>query len=339
MLLRDHWYVAAWADEIGATPLARTLLGEPLVLFRDGAGAVAALRDFCPHRGMPLSLGRVVDGVLECGYHGLCFAGDGRCVKVPGQDTVPAAAGAKAYPTVERWRWIWVWMGDPARADPARIPAFPWLSDPQWVAPTGRIHIRAAHELLLENLQNHTHLQFVHGRTIGTDDICSVKTKVTRVGDEVHAERWLLDRPAPRLFAHAGGFTGNVDRWFNSVFVPPTSTILDIGCAVAGSGAPAGDRSRGIEIRSLHAVTPETETTTHYFWAYARNFRIDEPAVTEMLRQGAASTFAEDVAILEAQQANLARFPGQRFVLTQADAAGALVNRVRGELARETGAA
>jgi phenylpropionate dioxygenase-like ring-hydroxylating dioxygenase large terminal subunit len=226
-----------------------------------------------------------------------------------------------------------VWPGEPGLADPALVPSFTWLDDVAWVAPRGRIHLRAGHDLLIENLQNHLHLQFVHRRTIGTDDITAANMKVKRVGDRVEVERWLLDKPPPPLFARAGGFTGRVDRWFNSVFLPPSSTVLDIGCAAAGTGAPEGDRSRGIEIRSLHAVTPETETTTHYFWAYARNFRIQDAALTDLLRSGAEATFAEDVAILEAQQANLDRCPGYGFVNLASDRAGVLVDRIRHELA------
>jgi phenylpropionate dioxygenase-like ring-hydroxylating dioxygenase large terminal subunit len=332
-MLRNQWYVACWASELQAGPLGRVLLGEPVVLFRDGRGKPAILEDRCPHRGVPLSLGRVVDGALECGYHGMCYDGGGHCTRAPGLSAVPPLA-ARSYACVEKWSWIWVWMGEASEADEALIPAFPWLSDPGWVAPRGYIHLKAGHELLLENLQNHLHLQFVHRKTIGTDDIASASAEVKRVGNEVHIERWLLDRPAPPLFARAGGFTGKVDRWFNSVFVPPSSTILDIGCAVAGSGAPAGNRSKGIEIRSLHAVTPETESTTHYFWAYARGFRVEDEALTELLRAGAMATFAEDLAILEAQQLNLARFPGAHMSALGPDEGGMLVRRIRSELAR-----
>lgn len=332
MLLRNYWYAAAWSHEIGDAPLRRTVLNEPLVIFR-AAGKIAAFRDRCPHRAVPLSKGRVVDGTLECAYHGLRFDPDGRCTLVPGQDHVPPGTTVKSFPCVERWRYVWVWLGDAETADPDRIPDLPWLSDPGWVAPNGSIYLRAGHELLIENLQNHTHLQLVHRSTIGTDNICTVRPKMRRVGDEVHIERWLLDRPPPALFARAGGFDGKVDRWFNSVFVPPSTTILDIGCAKAGTGAPTGDRSQGIEIRSLHVVTPENENTTHYFWAYARNFRIDDTAVTEMLRAGAAATFDEDVAILEAQQANLERFPEEPPLWLSADSGGVAVRRVRRELA------
>jgi phenylpropionate dioxygenase-like ring-hydroxylating dioxygenase large terminal subunit len=331
-MLKNHWYVAAWATDLTDAPIGRVICDEPIVLFRDRRGAAAALEDRCPHRGLPLSLGRMIDGVLECGYHGMCYDADGRCTRAPGLPEVPQGIAARPYRCAEKWGWIWIWIGEAEKADESRIPPFPWLSDPAWVAPRGYIHINAGHELLLENLQNHMHLQFVHRKTIGTDDVSSASADVKRIGNEVHIERWLLDRPAPPLFAKAGGFSGNVDRWFNSVFIPPSSTILDIGCAATGSGAPSGDRRKGIEIRSLHAVTPETENTTHYFWAYARSFRIQDDALTETLRAGAMATFAEDLAILEAQQLNMNRFPGARLAAVDTDKAGMLVRRIRAEL-------
>ena len=68
VLLEDCWYVAAVPDEIGETPLARTLLCEPVMLRRAGDGALAAPEGRCRHRHPPLSLGRVVGGGLRCGY-------------------------------------------------------------------------------------------------------------------------------------------------------------------------------------------------------------------------------------------------------------------------------
>jgi phenylpropionate dioxygenase-like ring-hydroxylating dioxygenase large terminal subunit len=331
-MLRDYWYVAIWSGDLGQAPVARTLLGEAIVLFRDAAGRSHALQDRCPHRAVPLSKGMVLDGHLQCPYHGLEFDGTGACVKVPGQDTIPPDASVRAYPTIEKWRWVWVWIGDPAMADPALVPDFHWLEDPAWAAVTGEFTIKAGHELLLENLHNHTHLQFVHRNTIGTDDIVSAKTKVQRVGDQIHVDRWLFDRAPPALFARAGNFKGKVDRWFNSVFLPPTGVVLDIGCADAGSGAPEGDRSRGIEIRSLHAVTPIDARNCRYFWAYVRNFALDQDQVGTMLREGARATFLEDVDILEAQQDSLDRMPDQGFIDINVDAAPLQLKRLLNEL-------
>src|SRR5579862_6401829 len=84
MFIRNAWYVAAWADEIEAGPLARRICNEPVVLYRDANNKAAALIDMCCHRGAPLHLGRVVQQGIECGYHGLVFDGNGTCVRIPG---------------------------------------------------------------------------------------------------------------------------------------------------------------------------------------------------------------------------------------------------------------
>src|SRR5258708_6152703 len=127
----DAWYVAAWSDQLADRPLARVVLEQPVVLFRRGDGSPAALEDRCVHRRLPLSLGRIRGDALECGYHGLVFDTTGRCVKIPGQTTIPPGARVRSYPVVERHRCLWIWTGDPARADPAAIRNFHWLDAPE----------------------------------------------------------------------------------------------------------------------------------------------------------------------------------------------------------------
>jgi vanillate O-demethylase monooxygenase subunit len=105
MLLRNAWYIAAWADEFGGQPLARRICNEPIVLFRDGTGRAAALADRCCHRAAPLHMGTVVEEGIQCGYHGLIIDGSGRCVRIPGQKLVPEDARVRSYPTVEKTRW------------------------------------------------------------------------------------------------------------------------------------------------------------------------------------------------------------------------------------------
>ena len=106
MFLRNCWYVAAWSDELGEEPLARTLLNEAVVLFRGRDGAPAALEDRCCHRALPLSLGTVEEGGLRCAYHGLLFDRRGACVEVPGQTRVPPGGAVRSYPLVERAGWV-----------------------------------------------------------------------------------------------------------------------------------------------------------------------------------------------------------------------------------------
>ena len=110
MFRKNCWYVAAWDHEVTQTPLARTLLCEPVVLFRKQNGEAVALEDRCCHRALPLSMGVVIGDHLQCGYHGLEFDSLGQCVKIPGQDKIPPNAKVKSYPLVERWKWLWIWM-------------------------------------------------------------------------------------------------------------------------------------------------------------------------------------------------------------------------------------
>ena len=101
MFLRNAWYVAALDDEVSDKPLARTLLNDAVVLFRDAQGRAAALEDRCRHRGAPLSLGEVTARGLQCGYHGMAFDGQGVCTHIPGQERIPPQARVRAYPVAE----------------------------------------------------------------------------------------------------------------------------------------------------------------------------------------------------------------------------------------------
>jgi phenylpropionate dioxygenase-like ring-hydroxylating dioxygenase large terminal subunit len=117
MFLRNAWYVATWSKDLVDNPMARTLLGEEVVLFRGRGGAPAAIADRCPHRAAPLSRGVCIEGTLQCGYHGLRFDKSGNCIHVPGQSHIPMGASVRSYPVHERWQAVWIWMGDSEKAD------------------------------------------------------------------------------------------------------------------------------------------------------------------------------------------------------------------------------
>src|SRR5688500_17952701 len=117
--IRNAWYVAALPTELSDGLLARVILGDPLVLYRQLDGQAAALLDLCPHRFAPLSMGIIKDGNVQCPYHGLEFNGEGRCVLNPhGNGARPASLNVQAYPVVERDDLVWLWPGDPALANP-----------------------------------------------------------------------------------------------------------------------------------------------------------------------------------------------------------------------------
>ena len=129
MLIRNAWYMAAWADEVSAKPLGRRICHGPVALYRDTTGKAVALIDMCCHRGAPLHLGKVVERGIECGYHGLIFGADGACVHVPGQGRIPTRARVRCFPVVEQDGAIWLWPGDPTEADATSILAYPVNAD------------------------------------------------------------------------------------------------------------------------------------------------------------------------------------------------------------------
>ena len=115
----------------------------------------------------------------------------------------------------------------------------------------------------------------------------------------------MIDFVPPPLFAKAGNFVTNVDRWQHVTWKAPATVYLDVGCATHGTGAPEGDRRQGISIWATHLVTPETETSSHYLFCFARNFKLGDEAMSKLLYDGSRATFMEDVEILELQQANV----------------------------------
>src|SRR6478672_12808766 len=195
--------------------------------------------------------------------------------------------------------------GRPAKADTAKIPDLYWLGDPKWTATPGYIHLNTNYQFIIDNLLDLTHVAHVHKKTIAGDPReATTPTKTERLPDGVRVGRWMLDFVPPPLFAKAGNFKENVDRWQFVTWHPPGVVYLDVGCAKAGTGAPQGDRSQGISIWSSHLITPETEHSSHYMFGFSRDFRIDDKEMSKLLFEGSRATFLEDVEFLEAVQNN-----------------------------------
>ncbi len=317
--LTNCWYAAAWSEEIGETPFGRTILDRPVVFYRGANGAPVALEDRCCHRGLPLSMGRVMGDDIRCGYHGLKFDAMGACIDVPGQSTIPPDARVQAYPVVERYRMVWIWMGEASRADAAEIPDLFWQDDPAWMTTGEHIEVACDYRLMVDIQLDATHATFVHVSTLASDAIQETPPEVIRDGEALHVRRWMLDVAPPPIWVAAGGFTGNVDRWILATYEPPALCSFDIGAAVAGTGAPDGDRGRGITNRTTHFMTPATATTTHYFWLFARNYGLDDAALSARVHAAITETFHEDVEVVELQQRSITADPAGTEIDVNAD--------------------
>ena len=234
MFIRNIWYIAGWAKDIGATPVARRICNEPIVLFRTPQGQVGALIDRCCHRGVPLSLGSVVEAGIECGYHGLVMDCSGTCVHIPGQKNIPASTKVRSYPVVEKDELIWIWMGDPELADPSQILDYPVHNDyKNWPHKHGFYRIKGNYQLLVDNLMDLTHLGYVHKTTIGGDPNTHVsahmETRETPRG--VKVVRHMPDCLPPPTYRKGVPFAGHVDRWQEFEFVPPATVLQWSGAA------------------------------------------------------------------------------------------------------------
>ncbi|MEK9680138.1 MAG: aromatic ring-hydroxylating dioxygenase subunit alpha [Rhodospirillaceae bacterium] len=334
-LIRDAWYVAAWSTEVTDRPVARKILGQDVVIFRDRQGGVGVLEDRCCHRAAPLSLGDVVEEGLQCGYHGMVFDKQGHCVLNPGEETTPAGMRVKQYKAVERQSFVWVWMGDPATADEAEIIDFPFHDQAaDWPFRYERYHIDCNYMLLIDNLMDLSHLAYVHRATIGgapaRQATASMTVEPTETG--VKFLRWVLDiAPAP-TFVKAMNFKTNVDRWSDFEYVAPAAVLQWAGALEVGRNAQDDRNQDGAySMRMFHAATPETENACHYFWSVANGYRQDDPDAATDLFNEIVPTFKEDIVMLEAQQSKLEREPKRGMMPREQDSA---VNLARNAIER-----
>lgn len=302
MYIRNCWYVAAWDHELlSDTLLSRTILEEPLLLYRLADGTPVVLADRCCHRHAPLSLGRREGDCVRCMYHGLKFEPSGRCVDVPGMSRVPSTLSVRSYPAVQRGRWVWVWMGDVDRADQALIPDDLALQHPDWPYRPGYLRTEADYRLICDNLLDFSHLSYVHEATLGgSTAIAETKPAVEALPRGLRISREIRDvEPAP-FYQHLANFRGKVNRSMRYDFLVPG--ILMLHSHVKPSDTPDDDPSDVLQMVSSQAVSPETSTSTHYFFMQAHAFRRDDATVTEALYQTLLQAFAEDKRMIEAQQ-------------------------------------
>lgn len=321
--LRDAWYQAAFSADIGDQLLAITILDTPVVLFRSGADLVA-LHDRCPHRFAPLSRGAVENGRLLCGYHGLGFNAQGLCAHNP-HGSIPQGMIVRTFPIVERHAVVWIWMGAPERVDPALIPDLGFIDEtPETARIRFSIHLAANYRLVVDNLMDLSHADYLHPSTLG-GVMTGARTTTERTGDRVTTTWSNTDCLAPPRFHAKVPPPQKADAWTQATWQPPA--IMVIGTALAPVGAA---RTRQDEVWALHSMTPETTTTTHYFVCGTRGDRLDDVAYTERLRAMLAMAFLEeDKPMLEAQQARIgaASFASLRPVLLAVDA-GAMQARL-----------
>jgi vanillate O-demethylase monooxygenase subunit len=324
MWVYNAWYVAAWSHEVEPGRIvARTIIDQPLVLYRTGDGHLVALEDRCCHRFAPLSLGRLEGDNLRCMYHGLKFAPDGRCIEIPGQKQIPQSACVRRFHVEQSGGWIWVWMGDAAAADPHTVPPSIALDDPGYRLKASQLDYDAHYLLIDDNLLDLSHLSFAHEKTLGMDmpQWADLRPRMTPLSRGLRFERWHTDHP-PRGFMRKLG--ERVDMWTTYDFLFPGVFLQRTGFYPTGTADKSARRAPAIEPLfwriDEQAVTPIAERKSRYFYAAgARSGDID-PDKLDRLFAVTEIAFHEDKAIIEAQQKLIDREPGRPMLPTSLDA-------------------
>jgi vanillate O-demethylase monooxygenase subunit len=303
-----------------------------MVFFKGPENKVAAVEDFCPHRGAPLSLGKVCEGKLVCGYHGLEMGCEGKTVHMPGQ-RVRGFPAIKNYAVIERYGFVWVWPGDQAQVDAALMPSFEFFDNPAWAYGGGLYHVKADYRLMIDNLMDLTHETYVHANSIGQPEIDETPCKTTVEGDKVILQRHMEDIQAPPFWQMAMGANGldpkaRVDRWQICRFTPPSHVMIDVGVALAGRGGfDAAPEHKAYSV-VVDFITPETETSHWYHWGMARQFKPADAEVTIKIREGQGKIFNEDMEMLQLQQANISKWPDRKLLLLNIDSGGVQSRRI-----------
>jgi phenylpropionate dioxygenase-like ring-hydroxylating dioxygenase large terminal subunit len=345
---KNIWYVAAWSRDLKPNqPLGVHILVEPNVLWRNEQGGIAALEDRCVHRLAPLSLGRCEGDKLRCMYHGLLYEASGAVTEIPGQDVIPPQAKVRSYPVVDRHSWIWVWMGEVLTADETLIPPAVGFDDSNFILGSGQLDYAAEARLINDNLLDFSHLSYVHANSFGAgEQWARERPTVIPLAQGVRVERWITVQPG----TPGRGYTHPVEQYSRYDFLLPGVLLMTGGAFPLGTKEQLGGEAADLDLAiggvtfTSQAVTPLTEKTSRYFFSWGPHRRHGDAALRDTLMVIAGKAFAEDRAIIEAQQRVIDATPDPRIMPTSADRAITLFNqlvakRLRDEAGSVTSAA
>lgn len=297
------WYVAGWSNEFNdQKPLKRKILGEEIVFFRNTNGDIVALEAMCPHRGADLSIGCIVNGNIQCPFHGWQFDSNGKCVVVPSQTSsqkIPSKAVVKSYHVIDKQGIIWIWGGD---LDPDFQPPYYEFLDPDFGLGMRRVQDipRLANGPFLsvvENAIDNTHPPFIHLGTLAGEPLI-VADQVIRFDEDMRGFWGQLD---PKNTVHDSvegteGILGISRRLMNITKLNREESYFrfDLGGVVYFYDKFLS----GHEQVALFMATPADDTHTWFFGEHIRSFA-KNTLVDFMIKKWAKKLNDEDMEHVE----------------------------------------
>src|ERR1700726_2394473 len=311
--VRHRWYAAMLSKDVGRKPKQARVLGTPIVLFRKLSNEVVALRDVCPHRHAPLSLGSLIGDEIQCRYHGMQLDSTGRCTKIPSEKVIPSAIRAEPIASVEALGFVWVWAGDFAKANRDLLITFPWLDKPGFVSYHVGMIVEAPLELIIDNLMDLTHVHFVH----------SILGAANLVHESEPMQSWeARDRVLYRRALKQQNSEADHYTEIGGEFIPPSIVITSSVQKRDGSDAI----QPGPMSQALHCLTPRDARSTMYFAVRCWN-ALTQPHEIAAIHYQTDVTLAEDKAIIEAQFQNRT-FASSEEKLIKSDFAAVMARRM-----------
>lgn len=302
--LMNTWYVAGLSQElVGSELFHRTLLDTPVLIYRREAdGQPVAMVNRCPHRFAPLHLGKRDGDQIVCGYHALKFDCSGQCTDNPhGPGRIPAAARIRTFPIVERDGFLWIWMSDEA-PDYDAVPEYsPLVSGHENSVGYTYMRVKGNYQLITDNVMDLSHIDHVHGDIITTrGQLTPLIPECESRGNDVWARWEWTQQPAMLIFNQfLPDPDGPARHFFDLTWSPPGHIQLSVGATQADE--PQLDLEGTIGQYDLHTVTPETNGTTHYFFATRRNHIEEDAEYNAGKIAGMHGAFeGEDVPLIEA---------------------------------------
>jgi phenylpropionate dioxygenase-like ring-hydroxylating dioxygenase large terminal subunit len=314
--LPDQWFIACASDELGArAPRAVTIQDVPLVIFR-GEDGVAALLDRCPHRNVPLSIGRVADDhTLECAYHGWRFGRDGGCRAIPSlvEGGSAKARNAIAFPAIEQDGWVWVYSTPTDQLDAAMPESTPHrfalIDAPGYTSVRQSVVARATLYSTIENALDVPHTAFLHKGLFRSDSRgVTITAKVRRARDRVEAEYVGEPRPpglVAKILSPSGGIVEHFDR-----FILPS--IAQVEYKIGTENHFLADT----------VMTPVSDFETRLFAVVSFRSRLPGAVLAPIVKPLAMRVFQQDAEVLRLQTETIQRFGGEQFASTEIDVLG-----------------
>lgn len=322
--VRNAWYVAAFSHEVARKPLQRTIMDDPIVLYRTEENEPKAMWGLCAHRNYPLAEGTLIGDELQCPYHGYRYSVDGSCTHIPGQKSCPKFFRQRTYPCIERAGYVWIWMGPLNEMDPALMPVLERFGGDQegWRnLPNEVTAIPARWPLMIDNLMDLSHIGFLHLQSIDApgagdvtpDAVDSTGFKVTRVlpgcgSSMLYVAYSFPDRSEP------------VDVELGTEYLTPGFTTAYIKFYEPGTNR---QKLLGTSYH-YQGITPESRTTTLGFSSLVRDVETESFAFDEWLLSSVRKTRKEDKDALEHLEKYADRYADTRRELSGINDVGAI---------------